>query len=1304
MIFLLPLDHGLFQNKEDNLIETEKKDLKSSDIAGSDLYAESINAFVVGNKSIIKQSLFTNDTNILSQFDSNDPAFSKCNIIISASNGVNPEIFPTILTESEIPSQYIMGFNNFVGFLYYDKDLDTEDAKSRAERALEIIRQKFKIDLIMVNVSEPNLFPFVGHPPNWDCFFQELTTNFPMDGYWKTMDLNRLTSQMYLEDHHISSTFMLLNSLDFFEGDYDLSTDQVNFNIDSIDLSFIENLEMENIIDQFDALTENYGDLINVTISEDEFEQFTDIFGSFTLKNDTHYTSISIQYEGLDEGIQEVGTNQYKFNLWKALGYEGEPLAPSEKIYIALVGAFMSEIEISILCTDIIDATPINFEFYDYLLEQIALIFYLAGTEFDVQELEDYSFELFWVNDGGIKHSYVKPVNLNNPSDIVNMLQYLGFQGFSSIPTGIVNPFNELSVTYNVSDTEPNLYIKKELIEGNASYGAFRNFSYYISAENVGEITAWGIPTPIPIELNDYFLLLTLGNQDIADEFQDTLWEVVRIEYPNQYESLEDFFNFDEDPRIFYFDTFGTGIYDTFFPNMLNLTNLSPYNEDIDNVIDIIVTGYPQLISALAILGLTPGELKDIFSNKYSIYNDNNWKLEPGEMLSYQINNYSIANLDSFSPFYLNNFTIESTPKTPEIIYGTQLAGTSPEMALSTDNENWIIGSIEQFLEQRIELEFIFKNNTNIDFTNNTLERASIIINITSPDNLDSLDFEIFDFDAEEFRDMSLYLESIINNTWTFSFVNNNESLNWLFYPLDNINYTVLFKIMCIDSEQFNISINDLDIEFSTRDINFNNDSGSRVLYASSTSYVQFEKRSNSIPLNTFNAASIIAYSYLAKNYSNPGELNTYTINFKNIGSNIAENLSISLLIPGIMNEINNFTLQDSNLSYYLDKLAPFEEKTLNFTFYVPNSISISKTSIVYYNPEKIQGGNSSKIVSFTNEVYVSAPVDYKEYSPFIRTIEIYYNNSNSNPINEAPGIGDIFNLTVNLKNIGPIGFQIPDISVIMNDQFGDLRRFNDELLYFENITYNERIAFNITLQKIGWKGYFYPSINFIESSESRTIQISNSAFKILGEINFSIVKSVNKDQIEIGDVVIVNIEVENTGTIAINNFRVNDMISYSQSDFSLLTGKLVNLIISLEPNEKISINYTLKSKRQALVSLKSASIKFYYLLENKESSNIVTIKIITPKTRQLYYICLPILIVFVISTVYIWQSKKYKKKKSEFERSEMEIFQLSSRETIFKIDHTLRERLSIISRKDIEYNFDINKDKSTDKFENIKE
>ena len=168
MVFLSPLSLIFFQNDnetfsldERSITETEGNFIKTSDIAGSDLYAESINAFVAGNKSIIKQSLFTNDTNILSQFDSHDPAFSKCNVIISASNGINPDIFPTILTESEIPSHYVVGFNSFVGFLYYDKEVDVEDVKLKAERALEIIRKKFKIDLIMVNATEQNFFPFV---------------------------------------------------------------------------------------------------------------------------------------------------------------------------------------------------------------------------------------------------------------------------------------------------------------------------------------------------------------------------------------------------------------------------------------------------------------------------------------------------------------------------------------------------------------------------------------------------------------------------------------------------------------------------------------------------------------------------------------------------------------------------------------------------------------------------------------------------------------------------------------------------------------------------------------------------------------------------------------------------------------------------------------------------------------------------------------------------------------------------------------------------------------------------------------
>ena len=1290
LIFLFTsLSYSFEINFEDYLIsENEKFDNhdfeenypESSDIAGTDLYAEQINAYVAGNKSIIKQSLFTNDTSILSQFDTNDPAFYKCNILLSASNVINPEIFPRVLTENDISAKFALSFNGFAGFLYYDNELDPNDAQLKAERALEIIKRKFQIDLIMLNISEPYFFPFIGHYPDWEIYFREITTNLPMDGYWKALDIDRLTSENYLNNYHVSSTVMFINTLDFFEDDFDISTDQVNFNIDSLDLTFLENLQTEDLIAQFETLIENYDDILNATISEEELEQFIELIGSFTLSNDSHYTSLMIQYEGLGDGIKKVGSNQYTFNLWDALGYIGEPLGPSEKIYIALAGAFLSDIEINILSTDIIDFSPTNLQFNDFLLEQIGLIFYLAGEDFDIQTLKDYSFDLFWFNEEGVKKSYAKPVNLNDPYDIVNILQQLGFKGFPFIPTGILNPIDDFIITYNISYAEHNMRITKELIGNNASYGAYRNFQFNITTENVGNTTVWGVPTPIPFELDDFFLLLTLGNQPLAEQFKNTIWEIVRIEYPNQYDSLEDFFNFDKDPRIFYFDSLGIGIFDNFFPDFTNFSNLWPYNKDMDNVIDIIITGYPQLIAALAALGITPNELKDIFTNENSIWNDDNWKIEPEGIISYIYSNFSINFNDTFTPFYISNFTIKETfPELPAIISGASLGESIPEMALETDNESWNIESEERYVDQHeIAILFQFKNNTIIDLVNNTLERVSIIINFTDPSN--NLNFEIFNYSTGEFQDITAYITSQIDNTsLTFSFINYNKSLDWLFDPSAPSDHIVFFKISGIDSDPFNISINDLDIEFYIRDINPYEVLGSKVAFSSSSGNVQFEVQSNSITLSTYDMASIVAISYLTKYNTKEGEINTYTLTFSNIGSNIAENISISLLIPGIMQERNNFTLKNNNLTYYLLELFPNEEITINFSFYTPNSRSISDVLINYDNPEYIEGGNSSKLTASTNEVCISAPVDYEKNYPFVRRIEIDYYVLNQTDY--APEIGDIFNLTVYIENTGP-GFNIPDLNISMGDQFGDLCRIDNNDLIFNNITYDSIISFNITLKKKDWKGYYYPAINYFKSSECRTIQIYSSQSMILGTISFSLNKSVNKVEIDIGDKITVTINVENTGSICIKNVRINDMISYSQSDFLLVEGKLVSLISYIKPGEKISFNYTLKAKKQGIVSLKPALISYYYLLKQEVQSNEVRIKIITSQIKQLYYIIIPSIIVLAIFGIYIWQINKYKLKRHEFRRSEMELFELSSRDSILKIKHTLREGLNIINRQ----------------------
>ena len=54
-----------------------------------------------------------------------------------------------------------------------------------------------------------------------------------------------------------------------------------------------------------------------------------------------------------------------------------------------------------------------------------------------------------------------------------------------------------------------------------------------------------------------------------------------------------------------------------------------------------------------------------------------------------------------------------------------------------------------------------------------------------------------------------------------------------------------------------------------------------------------------------------------------------------------------------------------------------------------------------------------------------------------------------------------------------------------------------------------------------------------------------------------------------------------------------------------------------------------------------------------------------------------------LVLIIYLWQIKKYKKKRREFQRSEIKIFELSSRETILKREHTLRDRLSILGKKE---------------------
>jgi len=1269
---------------------SEYSSLQTSDIAGTDLYAEQIKAFVAGNKSVIKQSLFTNDTSILSRFDTRDPAFYKCDVLFSASNGITPELFPRILNEEGYSKQYEMTFNSFSGFLNYNEELDELDVQMRADRALEIIKRKFEIDLIEVEVDNPYFFPFVGYYPDWELYFREVTTNLPMDGYWKALNVERLISKAYLKKYHLSSTFLLVNSLDFLDHDITKSIDQVNFNIESLDLAYLESLDVDNIFEQFTNVLDDYesifgnaSDVINSneTSTQEDFDEFGNLFSVLNLSNESHYTSFMVQYEGISHGIKKISKNEYSFNLWDALGYEGAPLKPSEKIYISLIGAFMSSIDISIFCTDIIDQTPHYFTLYDFLIEQIGLLLYYAEIDFDIQTLKDYSFELFWVDEGGFKRNYINPVNLNDELDLINFLHLIGFQGLSGIPTGIFNPIGNFEITYKISNSEPNLLVTKDLIGGNASNGVFNDFSFNITAKNVGNETAWGVPTSIPIELDDVFSIIVgpigvvLG---LDQDLKDAIWEVVRVEYTGQYTSIEDFFNFNDDPRIFYFDTTGAGTIDTYFPNLNNLTNLQPYNENMGYIINIIESGNPQLIASLLAIGISPDSLEDSFTNKDSIWNEDNWDLEPGELLTYTYNNFSIEDIDSFSPFYKYNFTIKETfPSLPSIISGVSIEETTPQMALRTDDQDWIIESEQTYIDQHeIEVHFLFQNETNIDLYSNSLDSVSILVNYTDPNNI--LYFEVFNYSSEVFQESSPYLSTATNNSATFTFVKNRGTLEWLFDPNSRTNHSILLKIKGINSNPFNISINDLDVEFYFRDVNEYSVLGSRVIYRSSSALVEYIRTSNSLSLSTASMASIVAYSYLDNYNSSSGELNSYTVVVRNIGSSLATDINISIVIPGIIYDPINFTIENEFLKYNLAELPSSAERQLTFSFYIPNSAIISHTSINYSNSENIQNLNSTTLKTQPNDVYITAPIDYFDRLPYVKTIEISYFSASL-----TPSIGEELDLFVFMKNTGLEGLSVQNLTFSIGDQFGDLDPMNNSLLETPSITYNSIGVLRLTLKKVGWKGYYFPAINYFSASEQNTIQIASSKPIVLGVINFLIIKTVDKNQIEIGDLITVKITVINTGSICAKNITINDATSFTGIDFSLVSGSLIHTIASIQPGKCKIFYYQIQAMTQALVELKPAFIEYFYLGNRIASSNIIEVKVAIPRLITILFVLGPTLVSLSILIIFIWRTRRYKAKKYELQRNESMLFKISRSEAVLKVENTLRDRFNSIIKEE---------------------
>jgi hypothetical protein len=1264
--------------------EVSENSLHTSDIAGTDLYAEALDAYVAGNSSMLKHSIFTNDTNILKSFDLEDPAFSKCNILLAASNGIQPNIFPLPLTERKIEEQFKSPINSFIGFLYYAPDVTEENAQERSERAFEIIENNLLMDLIMVNSSEPNFYPFIGYYPQWDILLKQFTGNIPKDGYWKTFDLQRLLGKNYRNNKHLSFSYALINSPELFQKDINFGNDQLNFNIGASISQFLDGgtldeafSELNAILGQNEDLLGSFGPILglNESNSVENLENTSSTFGDFTFANNSHYSIVEVQYEGKQSGIQHIEGDKYEFNLLTALGYPPTLLAPSEKVYSALIGSFLSSLDVNVLCTDIIHSTPKSVDFSDYLIDQLALLTSFVDIGFDIQSLQNYSFTLSWKDRGGLKDSYANLVNENDEFDVINFLPTLGFSGFPTFPSGLANPLNNLKVKYELSDSEGNIKLQNMLLGDNATFGAYKNFDFNVSAQTAGNVSAYGIPTSIPIELEDVFpiiLALEGWNTNFAEDLQDTMWQIVQEEYKGEYNNLSDFYNYDEDPRIFQFDTEGDGSNNYYFPDFSNISNLYPYNDKMDEISDILLSEHPQLLNQLDNTSpeiQTAQRIEELFSNEDSIWNDDNWELEPDEILSYLSENYSIADSDTYTKFHEFNFIINDSIPLPTIIFGDEDEETAPEMALTPNNENWTIFSEEYLDENRLEIQFSAQNNSIVDLINNTLDRVSLVCNFT--ESYPDLEIEMFNFTSEEYFNLENYLNSETNTSMVFSITKYNKSIEDIFYNSEGGDYTILFNIKKTADDQFNISIDNIDIKFLMRDVN-PVEIQSNIKYSSVSGNVKYIHHSNSIMLSTDNMSSIVSYSSLSQYVSSQGDNITYSMSIKNIGSAPAKNITIKIPILGIIQTNYDFSISDDYFYYDLTKLNPTQEKHLNFSFYIPNSGLIETHQIEYNNSALLEKGNSTALSSYPNDLFSVAPVNYDNRFPYIHIIDIILNSSK-----DSPAISEVFNLSVNIKNCGPKEIPINQINISSIDQYGDLIRTSNECLIFNNIEYNHLKSINFSVNKTEWKGYLYPAISLLNNINKKTFQIRQSVPLVLGSIIISVEKSVDKKELERGELLLVNIKITNIGTITARDLKLDDILGYPQEGFTLNTGSLIKTIDRLDPGEHDSIYYTIKAHSQIKTILNSANVEYEYLYQKNAYSNIIPVKAIIPKTIQNLNILIPNSIVGGVVLIYLWYMKKYKKQMLESERKEIKVLSLTSRDSILTSELSLREYLS---------------------------
>ena len=437
------------------------------------------------------------------------------------------------------------------------------------------------------------------------------------------------------------------------------------------------------------------------------------------------------------------------------------------------------------------------------------------GYNLDLSFLTEYSLRIGWSSSGYTSSLVTIPQDLTNASDPLNYLSLEGFIGLPILPGAIINPLENLVLTYQLASQEPSLQITKSV--SNASKLAFSLPTLTTSIKNIGSYPVWGLPFNLTVfgitndprtnVISNYIMSqtgLTISAGLIQALAQNGHpWSTL---FPNVL------------PRIFLIDTLGTGIPNNFYPDLSFLTSALKSLATNDTTAGLTAAlESPTGIALFAPYGVpfanaliqNPLAYEQYFSNGYtglaemvalyeltnsSLFNLNLYTIAPGQVINYStpLNGTLI---DSYTPF--DNFNIANIPNTSPIIsYGSEVSGSSVVNTYTNDGLSWQIQSEPLENTNIVQTYLTFQNSTTIPFGLNTIDDLNFDMNYSLTGTVDSAQIEVFNYTGASGQGF----ETIPLTGFTTNQNNLNFSLTDIDYNISNFynvadNYSSLIRL-----------------------------------------------------------------------------------------------------------------------------------------------------------------------------------------------------------------------------------------------------------------------------------------------------------------------------------------------------------------------------------------------------------------------------------------------------------------------------------------------------------------------------